>query len=377
MSSLGELNIQLALNTVEFQNGLTRAQYKARQFSDRTTQYLNNIEKAANNINRTANLDFWGGNLVSGAKSLVNVADGYTEISNKMNLVSSSSTESAARLQTVFDISLKTNQSVQATSDVYQRFAQNAQALGISQAQVANLTETVSKAVAVSGASVASAQAALMQFGQSLASGVFRGQEFNSVMEQTPALAQAIAHGLGVTTGELRSMAKAADGQTSQYQEVKKLTQDIATNAEKYKNFGAEGLAKLQSMAAQIDSATGFGGKYTPAGIVHKGEYVLTKEATSRIGLNYLNYLNYGTTRGFANGGAVGNVTSYAKSVQSGTTGNVSVKVINNGEPTQADVSTKQNGNELEITVELMQRIARKEANNAIQNNFRAGGVFA
>ncbi|MDD7425747.1 MAG: phage tail protein, partial [[Actinobacillus] rossii] len=122
---------------------------------------------------------------------------------------------------------------------------------------------------------------------------------------------------------------------------------------------------------------TGFGGKYTPAGIVHKGEYVLTKEATSRIGLNYLNYLNYGTTRGFANGGAVGNVTSYAKSVQSGTTGNVSVKVINNGEPTQADVSTKQNGNELEITVELMQRIARKEANNAIQNNFRAGGVFA
>ncbi|ABR74609.1 hypothetical protein CBG46_09890 [Actinobacillus succinogenes] len=207
MSSLGELNIQLALDTVEFQNGLTRAQYKARQFSDRTTQYLNNIERAANNINRTANFDFWGGNLVSGAKSLVNVADGYTEISNKMNLVSSSSTESAARLQTVFDISLKTNQSVQATSDVYQRFAQNAQALGISQAQVASLTETVSKAVAVSGASAASAQAALMQFGQSLASGVFRGQEFNSVMEQTPGLAQAIARGLGVTTGELRAMA--------------------------------------------------------------------------------------------------------------------------------------------------------------------------
>lgn len=49
---------------------------------------------------------------------------------------------------------------------------------------------------------------------------------------------------------------------------------------------------------------TGDGGKFTPAGIVHKGEYVITKEATSRIGLDYLNYLNYGR-RGFANGGGV------------------------------------------------------------------------
>ncbi|SUT85897.1 putative tail protein [Actinobacillus ureae] len=49
---------------------------------------------------------------------------------------------------------------------------------------------------------------------------------------------------------------------------------------------------------------TGDGGKFTPVGIVHKGEYVITKEATSRIGLDYLNYLNYGR-RGFANGGGV------------------------------------------------------------------------
>ena len=78
-------------------------------------------------------------------------------------------------MESVFDISLKTNQSIQATSGVYQRFAQNAEALKISQAQVASLTETVSKAVAISSASAESAQAALMQFGQALGSGVFRG----------------------------------------------------------------------------------------------------------------------------------------------------------------------------------------------------------
>ena len=39
---------------------------------------------------------------------------------------------------------------------------------------------------------------------------------------------------------------------------------------------------------------TGNGGKYEPAGIVHGGEYVMTKEATSRLGINTLNALNYG-----------------------------------------------------------------------------------
>lgn len=43
-----------------------------------------------------------------------------------------------------------------------------------------------------------------------------------------------------------------------------------------------------------VGGYTGDGGKYTPAGIVHKGEYVITKEATARLGLDYLNYLNYG-----------------------------------------------------------------------------------
>ncbi|MCW9717332.1 tape measure protein [Avibacterium sp. 21-599] len=219
MSTLGELAIKLGLDTVQFQNGLKKAEYAARQTAERTQTYLKNIEKAANSLNDTnkwARLGFLGGKGLSGAKAFLAYADGYTEIGNRMRLVHSNAIASAQALQSVFDISMRTNQSVNATSEVYQRFAQNAKTLGINQSQVASLTETVSKAVAISGASAASAQAALMQFGQSLASGVFRGQEFNSVMEQTPGLAMAIARGLGVTTGELRQMAN--DG---------KLTMDV------------------------------------------------------------------------------------------------------------------------------------------------------
>ena len=73
--------------------------------------------------------------------------------------------------------------------------------------QTAKLTETVSKAVAVSGASTQAAEAALTQFGQALASGTLRGEELNSILEQTPALAKAIAQGMGITVGQLRSVA--------------------------------------------------------------------------------------------------------------------------------------------------------------------------
>ena len=59
---------------------------------------------------------------------------------------------------------------------VYQRFSDNAKTLNINMDETARLTETVSKAVAISGASAQAADAALVQFGQALASGTLRGK---------------------------------------------------------------------------------------------------------------------------------------------------------------------------------------------------------
>nr|DAR82211.1 MAG TPA: Tail tape measure [Caudoviricetes sp.] len=205
---LGHLGIQLELDQVKFQSGINNAQGRVKRFTDTTTKQLNNIERSMNSLNRVSANLFKAGIAGFGVNQLKGFADGYTEIQNKLRLVESASISSSKGLNNVFDIALKTNQSINATSGVYQRFAQNAETLKISQAQIASLTETVSKAVAVSGASAGAADAALTQFGQALGSGILRGDEFNSVMEQTPALAKAIATGLGVTTGELRNMAK-------------------------------------------------------------------------------------------------------------------------------------------------------------------------
>lgn len=72
-----------------------------------------------------------------------------------------------------------------------------------------------------------------------------------------------------------------------------------------------------QTMAAMADipeyatgGYTGNGGKYQPMGIVHGGEYVMTKEATSRLGVATLNALNYGKQALIAGGLGIGLATA-------------------------------------------------------------------
>nr|DAR68231.1 MAG TPA: tail length tape measure protein [Caudoviricetes sp.] len=125
---------------------------------------------------------------------------------------------------------------------------------------------------------------------------------------------------------------------------------------------------------------TGIGGKYQPAGIVHKGEYVMTKEATSILGVDFLNRLNYQTKacpQGFSSGGAVGGGSSYTPITMSSGQPNVKINVINNGNPTEANVKTEQNGDDLEITIQLIDKIADERYSKNIQRDFgRNGGAY-
>ncbi|WGE81836.1 tape measure protein [Actinobacillus equuli subsp. haemolyticus] len=231
MASLGSLNISLNLETLQFQQALnkstyqsqkfarqfnvnlTDAQARARQFSERTTQYLNNIERAANSINKTANISLFsnisswaGSNLSAAVSQTLQYADSYTELRNQIRGVVDDQSQVTRATEDVFDISLRTSQAISATSEVYKSFSQNAKALKIDQQDVAELTETVSKSVALSGASSATASNALIQFGQSLLMGKLKAQEFNSLITQTPTIIQNIAKGLGLTTAEFKAM---------------------------------------------------------------------------------------------------------------------------------------------------------------------------
>lgn len=154
------------------------------------------------------------------ASRAIGAADEYNNIQNRLRLVTSSQLELNQAMKDTFAISQTTGTIWTSNVQIYQRYMASADELGKSQAEIARITETTSKAIAMSGSSVESANAAIVQFSQGIASGVLRGQEFNSVAEQAPALMDAIGRGLNKTRTELRAMA--ADG---------KLTSDVVLKA--------------------------------------------------------------------------------------------------------------------------------------------------
>lgn len=73
--------------------------------------------------------------------------------------------------------------------------------------EIIAFAEQINKQMSLSGTTTQEAQAAMLQLTQGLSSGVLRGEELNSVLEQTPMIAQSIAKYMGVTTGEMRELA--------------------------------------------------------------------------------------------------------------------------------------------------------------------------
>lgn len=201
--AIGRTSAQMQLMELR-SNGATAAQI-------RQAHAMQNLIAAHERINRSQSRN-WGGAAIAaigvgGASGVVQLMDKWTEFNNRLKLVTASSQELQTAQSELLNIATRTGQNLDGVASVYQRFAANAKQLGISQQDTLDITETVNKAIAISGASAESASAALTQFGQALASGALRGEEFNSVMENAPSLAAAIATGLDVPVGKLRTLA--------------------------------------------------------------------------------------------------------------------------------------------------------------------------
>lgn len=158
--------------------------------------------------------------------------------------------------QRVFDISQDTRSSLEATAALYGRLERATRSAGTSTADLVKLTETINKGLTVSGATTEEASSTMTQLSQALASGVLRGEEFNSISENGSRLAQALAASLGVTIGQLRAMA--AQG---------KLTTEVVVNGllkqsdQIAKEFSNTTLTMSQAFTVATNNITKFVGE--------------------------------------------------------------------------------------------------------------------
>lgn len=157
---------------------------------------------------------------LKGLSALVGMSDAMTTTTARLNLMNDGLQTTKELTDMIFASANRARGSYTETAAMVSKLGTLAGDAFDSSAEIVGFVEQINKQMAISGTSTAEAQGAMLQLTQAMSSGVLRGEELNSVMEQTPMIAQTIAEYLGVSTGEMRELA--SEG---------KITADIVKNA--------------------------------------------------------------------------------------------------------------------------------------------------
>lgn len=144
---------------------------------------------------------------------LVNLSDTMTQTKARLDMMNDGLQDTAELNQMIYESAQRSRGAYQGTADLVAKLGTLAGNAFNSSAEIVDFAEQINKQIALSGASTQAADAALLQLTQAMSSGVLRGEELNSILEQTPTIAQSIAKYMGVTTGQMREMA--SEGQVT------------------------------------------------------------------------------------------------------------------------------------------------------------------
>ena len=142
-----------------------------------------------------------------GVREIIQYSDSWKSVENQLKQVTGSTAELQAIQTKLVSVANETRSSFAATGNLYARLARSTTDLNLTSSDLVDLTTTINKSFAASGATATEAAAAITQLSQGFAAGALRGDEFNSVSEQAPAIMRAIADSLNMTIGELREFA--------------------------------------------------------------------------------------------------------------------------------------------------------------------------
>lgn len=138
---------------------------------------------------------------------LVGTSDQLAQINARLQMMTGSAEAAAEANEQIYQAALRSRGAYADMADLVSQLGITAGGAFGDTGELVAFAEQIQKQMAISGASGASAAAAMTQLTQGLASGVLRGEELNSVLEQTPMIAKTIADYMGVTTEQMRELA--------------------------------------------------------------------------------------------------------------------------------------------------------------------------
>lgn len=185
MNSLGLGNLRQIISLQRtFNNELQRSNTSLSSFN-RQSELTRSIWRA---VALTGSL-LWAGSAV---KSVLEYGDSLTIIQNKLRQVYDREEDVTRNTKRVFDVASQSRVNVTDFTQTFMRMNLALNEYNISSAQALRITETVSKAMIVGGATTAEANGAILQLSQALSKGKLDGQEFISVMENSVLLGDAL-----------------------------------------------------------------------------------------------------------------------------------------------------------------------------------------
>lgn len=206
MAQVGEIVYQVQMDVQQLLTSQRQLEQRLNRMDDsfnRTSQSVNNTERSMQSLSKVAAA-------LTGylsASMVASYSEAWTELNNKLSNSVRASESLIDVTQRVFDISQATRSSLDATATLYARLERGTREYNTSAEDLAKLTSIINQGFIVSGATAQEAENAIIQLSQGIASGVLRGEEFNSVAEQGSRLMVALADSMGVGIGQLRKMA--------------------------------------------------------------------------------------------------------------------------------------------------------------------------
>lgn len=234
MGDVAAMTVGVRGNTEHYERSMSRAAYiaklTAQQISSAFESKLNQIDEQAKKTSSGFEAMFTKiKGLAAGAAAALGLigvgevlrqADQYQQLESRIRSVTAVTGDFAKVNEELFSISQRNGVQFEATANTFQSLVRAGREFGATNDQVLKVTAAIQQLGVISGTSGESMKAAMLQFGQALASGRLQGDELRSIMENMPELASRLAEGLGVARGSLKALG--AEG---------KLTSDVVFNA--------------------------------------------------------------------------------------------------------------------------------------------------
>ena len=198
--NLGSIFYQLGVNTA----GLNNADKKVKVFQKNTTNSFNAIDTAANTLKNTLATVISLEALRQSAK----LADSFGLMQDRINAVVGDVNRANVTFNRLQAISAKTGAALNVTAGGFQKLQFAKDTIRGTDEEMIRLTQSFAELGMISGTGVQQLDAAMLQFSQGLITGTFQAQEFQSVLENVPAIAPQIAKGMGITVQELIKLKK-------------------------------------------------------------------------------------------------------------------------------------------------------------------------